>query len=150
MIGRHSRLCSTQQSIQRKAASLAERIPERAVERGYADHRHSLVAEEIDILPGACPEIRDMARVASDHQIGKFINHLAQHLGAAAIEREDEVLAGDAGIGSDRNKDTAETVDLAQGASDRTGEWHQYRKGFNGGYLHGLDFRSVRVDAPLA
>src|ERR1700720_3713970 len=135
MIGRHSRLCSTQQTIQRKAASLAERIPERAVERGYADHRHSLVAEEIDILPGARPEIRDMAGVASDNQVGKFIDHLTQHLGAPAVEREDEVLAGDAGIGFDRNKNTTETVDRAQCASDRTGEWHEHRKGFNGSYL---------------
>src|SRR5580704_9856791 len=145
MIGRHSRLCSTQQSIQRKAASLAERIPERAVERGYADHRHSLVAEEIDILPGARPEIRDMAGVASDNQIGKFIDHLAQHFGAAAIEREDEVLTGDAGVGFDGNKNTAKTVDLAQCTSDRTGERHEYRKGFNSGHLHGFYLRSVRV-----
>ena len=91
-----------------------------------------------------------MAGVASDNQIGKFIDHLTQHLGAAAIERKDKVLAGDAGIGSDRNKNTAETVDLAQCASDRTGERHEYRQGFNGGYFHGFDLRSVRVVPPLA
>jgi len=35
------------------------------------------VAEEVDVLPCARPEIRDMAGVTSDNQIGKFIDHLA-------------------------------------------------------------------------
>jgi hypothetical protein len=136
LIRRHRRSGAAEQPIQRQARGLAEHIPQRAVERRDRDHRDALVAEEVDVLPGPRPEIGDVTGVAADHQIGEFVDHLAQHVGASVVEREDQILAADAGIGPDRDENAAEPLDPSERTADWIFELDQHRLGFDRGYLH--------------
>ncbi len=77
-----------------------------------------------------------MAGVAADEEVGQFVDHLAQHAGAAIVEREDQVFADNAIVAVHENQNAAEAVDLAERAADRLGERHDDLAGHHPDDLH--------------
>src|SRR5215212_12081427 len=119
MVRGNARPSAAEETVKRQAGRLAERIPERAVERRDADHRHALVAEEVDVFPRPRPELRDVPGVAADQELAEFLDHLHQHLGAPIVEGEDKVLADDARVAAHAHEDAAEAANLPERAADR-------------------------------
>ena len=107
VIRRHAVLGAAEQAVERQSGGLAEGVPQRTVNGGNGHHRHALVAEEIDVLPGARPEAGDVAGILADDHIRQVVHHLAQHLGAPVMQGEHDVLAGDPLVGADRHQDAS-------------------------------------------
>jgi hypothetical protein len=149
MVGRNACPRAAEDAVQRQTGRLAERIPERAVKRRDADHRHALVAEEVDVVPCPGPEFGNVSRIPADEQLTQFRDHLHQHLGAAIVEGKDQVFAGDAGIAAHAQQDAAEPADLAERAADRLLERQRYRCRVDAGDLHEYPPASMRVRSPF-
>ena len=94
------------------------------------------MAEKIDVPPSARPETGDVAGIAADDEIGQFVDHRSQHACAPRIERENQVLADDAGIAMNENQDAAERMHLTERAADRLIELYRDTAGFDASDLH--------------
>ena len=92
--------------------------------------------EKIDVLPGARPEIRDMAGVATDDEIAEFLDHRLQDARAARIERKNQIFADHTIIAMNKNQNAAERMQLAERTADRLVELEFDSAGFDARDFH--------------
>src|SRR5437868_5207433 len=103
------------------------------------------MAEEINVLPGARPEIGDIAGIPPNNEIAQLLDHRLQHAGALVIEREDQVLTDDSGIAMHENEDAAAGMQLPERAADRLVELYGHGAGFDAHDFHAAALIVERV-----